>query len=163
MTTLDETRRRVWSVARQLASREVRRAALAQLRPGDVVQATDPETNLALGCRRLTALDHVRATVGVSAAEWPLRYIAELPGLPDWLADDEGAQLAPGGLEHVSGGWVLVRPWLSPAETERLLREAARIPERPASTWELYEQHMADVYQAVLVGADIPEVPWRED
>jgi hypothetical protein len=123
MTALDETRRRVWSVARQLGSVKVRRAALASLKPGDLVHAVDPETHAIMGTRALTLVDRRRETAtvvfGRPAAQlfdfWPLRYIAELEGRKAWLFSDDGQEVEP-WVELKPHGLLLVRAW-PPEET----------------------------------------------
>lgn len=152
MTVYEKTARTVFSVPRQLASTAVRVAALASLRPGDVVQAVDVETHEVRGTRRLTTVDNL---------PWACRYV--VTGEPDWSFDAEGRQLD-AWMEPRPGGLLLIRPWLSPGEADHLLWESARPIARPLFSWALYGKHMETTYKAVMSGdEDMPEAPWRED
>lgn len=154
MNALWETWRRVYSVPRQLASTDIRRKALATLKPGDVVRAVDVETQDVVGDRRLTLVDWVRGVGGATPDEWPLRYVAQRDGYPDWLADDEGRQLGR-TLEYMSGGWILIRPWLLRPEVPEME------PKRVAYSQRLWDAHLESVALAVARGdTDMPDEPW---
>lgn len=142
MSTLDDARKRVFSVARQLASAEVRRKALTMLRPGDVVRAMDSETGGGIGDRRLTG----RNVFGLLIAEGPER---------PWFADADGRECESWG-EPKPGGWMLVAPWASTP----VVRETPR--ERHPFSWALYERHMEATWKAVVSGEPMPEAPWQE-
>lgn len=141
MTELEKTWRRVFPVARQLADEVVRRRALATLRAGDVVQAVDLETHEAVRTGRVVA---------TGMAEHPRRW---------WCFDEAGRECRSWGGAK-AGGLLVIRPWLTPDEAERLVREGDATA-RPTFSWALYEQHMDAVAAAVGRGdLEMPEEPW---
>ena len=148
MSTLDDTRRKVFSVARQLASVDVRRRALTTLAVGDVVRAVDLETGEAVGDRRVT---------WVNAEPWwpfPHHYAADGLDGHRWLADLDGRELLP-WMEHKPGGWILVRPWVARPEV------VEHAPPPIPFSWREYERHMEATWRAVAAGGlDMPEAPW---
>jgi hypothetical protein len=148
MSTLEETQRKVFSVARQLASVDVRRRALATLAVGDVVRAVDSETGETVGDRRVTWVN--------VAWPFPHRYAADLPGAQrrHWLADEDGRELHP-WMDLKPGGWVLVRPWLTRPEV------IEKEPPRSPFSWVAYESHMETMWKAIVaMEADMSEAPW---
>jgi hypothetical protein len=150
MSTLEETQRKVLSVARQLASVDVRRRALATLTVGDVVRAVDPETGEAVGDRRITWVNVA------SAWPFPNRCAADSQDMQrrHWLADGDGRELHP-WMEHKPGGWVLVRPWLTRPEV------IEKEPPHSPFSWVVYESHMEAMWKAVVAReVDMPAAPW---
>jgi hypothetical protein len=150
MSTLEDTQRKVFSVARQLASVDVRRRALATLTVGDVVRAVDPETGEAVGDRRIT-------WVNVASA-WPFPHRCAADGQDmqrrHWLADEDGRELHP-WMDLTPGGWVLVRPWLTRPEVNE------KEPPRTPFSWGAYARHMEAMWTAIVAGEfDMPEAPW---
>jgi hypothetical protein len=148
MSTLDDTRRKVFSVARQLASLDVRRRALATLAVGDVVRAVDSETGETIGDRCVTWVN--------GAPLWPFPHHYAADGLDgtSWLADLDGRELHP-WMEHKPGGWTLVRPWVvHPEVVEQAL---PRVP----FSWREYERQMEATWRAVATGElDLPAALW---
>lgn len=148
MSLLD-TRRRVLSEARQLASQAVRRQALALLRVGDVVRMVDVETGEGHEVRRLT--DILRDEDGHVLT-------AAMPERRPWWSDATGAPVNEWG-EPTGLRVVFVAPWMTPEEADRAVAATASAPAN-RWTWAVYEQHMADTYNAVLRGETPPEEPW---
>lgn len=161
MSTFEKTARVVFSVPRQLASVEVRRKALATLKPGDAVQAMDRETGEVVGYRLLTGVNWLH-TLGWTTENWPVLYWCSDAGLPDWEADEDGLQVQH-CTEHAEGGWILCRSWLSPSEVTTRMRDEAERTRKPPVSWTLWERHLEAVHNAILAGSPVPEEPWHND
>jgi hypothetical protein len=144
MTELEAMWRRAYPVVKQLASEDVRRKALATLRAGDFVQAVDTETGEATFTGRVVLPDAPLLITNGRRERWFSAAGVE--------CDSEG--------QPRTGGRVLIRPWVTAAEAERLWLEDIRRP-GVQFTWGLYEQHMEATWAAVVSGADeMPEAPW---
>lgn len=152
MSTLDDTRRRIFSVPRQLAFVDVRRKALATLTPKDLLLAVDPETHEPRFTVWLDHIDRRREVFGLSFDEWPSRYDCWSSKLRRFLVNDDGQEVHT-WVEHKPDGLLFVRWWGEPIPE----------PRKPPFSWALHEQHIGDILTAIRCGAELPEIPWEED